>query len=636
MKRFLTAIVFFALAVSCNDVEWHPAGDRIMTEWGENLDPSNVHQEYPRPQMVREDWINLNGMWNYAVTSADVQDSECADGKILVPFSIESALSGVGRRVTGEDALWYEREIVVPARWKGKRVMLNFGAVDWHAQVYVDGEFAGEHKGGYAPFTFDITDLLKKGRKHSLKVKVLDATDKSWQPRGKQILDPYGVWYTAVTGIWQTVWMEAVPASHVKSYLATSDIDNGKLAVNVETLMQEGEVCKVVLSDAGDVVAVAEGCDVVLEVPQMKLWTPDAPHLYDLEISILRDGKVVDAVKGYTAMRKISYGKDHTGHHRIFLNNEPVFQFGTLDQGWWPDGLYTAPCDEALAFDIIKTKEMGFNMIRKHVKVEPARWYWHCDRLGMMVWQDMPNTYENTGKPWNYHEFDKVDDSIFPEEGKINYYNEWSEIIKANRVFPCICVWVPFNEAWGQFDTEAVAAFTRALDDTRLIDYASGGNFYTDCCGEIHDIHNYPEPIMYLYDPARINVLGEYGGLGMPVKGHLWQDSDNWGYAQYKTADEVLKTYETYAVKLSYLIDYGFSAAIYTQITDVEGEVNGLMTYDRKVVKLDVDRLREINKKVIANKYKDEEEGSCCICHMCNGTYSLLRKPLGRDCDGRL
>lgn len=607
MKRFLTAIVFFALAVSCNDVEWHPAGDRIMTEWGENLDPSNVHQEYPRPQMVREDWINLNGMWNYAVTSADVQDSECADGKILVPFSIESALSGVGRRVTGEDALWYEREIVVPARWKGKRVMLNFGAVDWHAQVYVDGEFAGEHKGGYAPFTFDITDLLKKGRKHSLKVKVLDATDKSWQPRGKQILDPYGVWYTAVTGIWQTVWMEAVPASHVKSYLATSDIDNGKLAVNVETLMQEGEVCKVVLSDAGDVVAVDEGCDVVLEVPQMKLWTPDAPHLYDLEISILRDGKVVDAVKGYTAMRKISYGKDHTGHHRIFLNNEPVFQFGTLDQGWWPDGLYTAPCDEALAFDIIKTKEMGFNMIRKHVKVEPARWYWHCDRLGMMVWQDMPNTYENTGKPWNYHEFDKVDDSIFPEEGKINYYNEWSEIIKANRVFPCICVWVPFNEAWGQFDTEAVAAFTRALDDTRLIDYASGGNFYTDCCGEIHDIHNYPEPIMYLYDPARINVLGEYGGLGMPVKGHLWQDSDNWGYAQYKTADEVLKTYETYAVKLSYLIDYGFSAAIYTQITDVEGEVNGLMTYDRKVVKLDVDRLREINKKVIANKYKDEE-----------------------------
>ena len=209
MKRFLTAIVFFALAVSCNDVEWHPAGDRIMTEWGENLDPSNVHQEYPRPQMVREDWINLNGMWNYAVTSADVQDSECADGKILVPFSIESALSGVGRRVTGEDALWYEREIVVPARWKGKRVMLNFGAVDWHAQVYVDGEFAGEHKGGYAPFTFDITDLLKKGRKHSLKVKVLDATDKSWQPRGKQILEPYGVWYTAVTGIWQTVWMEA-------------------------------------------------------------------------------------------------------------------------------------------------------------------------------------------------------------------------------------------------------------------------------------------------------------------------------------------------------------------------------------------------------------------------------------------
>jgi beta-galactosidase/beta-glucuronidase len=393
----------------------------------------------------------------------------------------------------------------------------------------------------------------------------------------------------------------------VNSYLATSDINAKTLAVNVDAELQDGDVCKVVLLDKGEVVACAEGTEVVLDVPQMKLWSPDTPYLYDLEISIVRNGKEVDSVKGYTAMRKISHAKDHTGHYRILLNDEVVFQFGTLDQGWWPDGLYTAPSDEALVFDIIKTKEMGFNMIRKHVKVEPARWYWHCDRLGMFVWQDMPNTYENTGKHWDYHAFDTVDDSNFPEEGKANYYNEWSEIINANKTFPCICVWVPFNEAWGQFDTKKVAEFTRSLDSTRLINYASGGNFYTDCCGEIHDVHNYPDPIMYLTDPNRVNVLGEYGGLGWPVEGHLWQEQENWGYAQFKSAEEVMKTYETYAIKLALLIDYGYAGGIYTQITDVEGEVNGLMTYDRKVVKLDVDRLREINKKVIANKYKDEQ-----------------------------
>ena len=609
MKTLKTVAAFMmALCVcSCNTVEWKPAGDHIMTEWGENLDPANVHQEYPRPQMVREDWVNLNGMWDYAITAADAQDFECADGKILVPFAVESALSGVGRTITGEDALWYQREIVIPARWKGDRIMLNFGAVDWHAQVFVDGIFVGEHKGGYAPFSFDITDYLARGRKHVLKLKVLDSTDNSWQPRGKQILKPYGVWYTAVSGIWQTVWMEAVPQSHVNSYLATSDINAKTLTVNVDAELQEGDVCKVVLLDEGKVIASAEGTEVVLDVPEMKLWSPDSPYLYDLEISVVRNGKEVDAVKGYTAMRKISHAKDHTGHYRILLNDEVVFQFGTLDQGWWPDGLYTAPSDEALVFDIIKTKEMGFNMIRKHVKVEPARWYWHCDRLGMFVWQDMPNTYENTGKHWDYHAFDTVDDSDFPEEGKANYYNEWLEIINANKTFPCICVWVPFNEAWGQFDTKKVAEFTRSLDSTRLINYASGGNFYTDCCGEIHDVHNYPEPIMYLTDPNRVNVLGEYGGLGWPIEGHLWQNNENWGYAQFKSADEVLKTYETYAIKLAWLIDYGYAAAIYTQITDVEGEVNGLMTYDRKVVKLDVDRLREINKKVIANKYKDEQ-----------------------------
>ena len=368
----------------------------------------------------------------------------------------------------------------------------------------------------------------------------------------------------------------------------------------MDAVLEDGDICNVVLLDAGNVVASGEGAEVVLNVPEMKLWSPETPHLYDLEISILRNGETVDQVKGYTAMRKISYGKDDKDFYRVYLNNEPIFQFGTLDQGWWPDGLYTAPTDEALLFDIEMTKNMGFNMIRKHVKVEPARWYWHCDRLGMLVWQDMPNTFDNEGRPWNYKAIDAVPEvDVMPQEGKDNFYNEWGEIINANKVFPCIVTWVPFNEAWGQFDTKEVVAYTRSLDGTRLINAASGGNFYSDCGGEIHDIHNYPNPVLYLYDPARVNVLGEYGGIGWPVEGHLWQTDENWGYIQYKSADEVLETYETYALQLESLADYGFSSAIYTQITDVEGEVNGLMTYDRKVVKLDVDRLRHINTIVI-------------------------------------
>jgi beta-galactosidase/beta-glucuronidase len=599
--RTLAAIVAtFALAVACEDYTWQPAGDRIMTEWGENLDPTMVHQEYPRPQMIREDWKNLNGLWNYAITSADAEDSPCEDGKILVPFAVESALSGVGRTVTDQEALWYEREFTVPFSWRGDRILLHFGAVDWHAQVYVDGNFVGEHKGGYSPFSFDITDQLASKCKHTLKLKVLDTTNQSWQPRGKQVNNPHGIWYTAVTGIWQTVWLEPVSESYVKTYLAVSDIDNSTLKVNVDVKLQEGEVCRVALLDKGVEVASAEGADVTLDVPQMKLWSPDSPYLYDLEISVLREGKTLDKVKGYTAMRKISYAADETGHKRLLLNNEPLFQFGPLDQGWWPDGLYTAPSDEALSFDIIKTKEMGYNMIRKHVKVEPARWYWHCDRLGMLVWQDMPSTFDNRFNGWKYSDFDLVDDKdVFPAEGVANYYNEWAEIIATKKAFPCIVVWVPFNEAWGQFNTQEVVTATRELDDTRLINYASGGNFYRECDAEIFDLHHYPNPKMFLYDESKVNVLGEYGGIGWPVEGHLWQPDKNWGYVQYKSADEVLDTYEKYADMLIPLIDEGFAAAVYTQTTDVEIEVNGLMTYDRKVVKLNVERLSAINRKVI-------------------------------------
>ena len=600
LKHFAFIAMAATAAISCNTAgkaEWAPVGDRIMTRWGEALDPGQVLSEYPRPQMVRDEWVNLNGIWEYAITPSEAEP-EKMDGNILVPFAVESALSGVGRAIGENEALWYEREFTVPEEWAGQRVLLNFGAVDWKAEVYVDDTFVGEHTGGYAPFSFDVTDMLAKGKKHSLKVKVTDRTDKWYQPRGKQVSQPEGIWYTAVTGIWQTVWMEPVPASHIDSYYAVADIDAGTLAVTVDAAVGDGDVVEVVLLSDGDPVAKAEGREVTLAVPEMRLWSPSDPYLYGLEISVLRDGEAVDAVKGYTAMRKISYAADKDGHKRMLLNNEPLFQYGPLDQGWWPDGLYTAPSDEALAFDIEKTKEMGFNMIRKHVKVEPSRWYWHCDRLGMLVWQDMPSIADNSTNVWDNRTYENGTDTQVPDDAKANYYKEWGEIMSAFKVFPCIVTWVPFNEAWGQFDTEEVVKFTRAQDPTRLINYASGGNF-VKCSGDILDLHNYPHPEMYLYDKDYINVLGEYGGIGWPVEGHLWQPDRNWGYVQFKSADEVLDTYEKYADMLIDLIDDGFSGAIYTQTTDVEIEVNGLMTYDRKVVKLDMERLSAINRKVI-------------------------------------
>ena len=597
-RTLLAAAVSAVLLPSCaSQPEWTPAGDRIMTFWGENLDPENVLPEYPRPQLVRDRWINLNGLWEYAITPVDAVP-EKMDGHILVPFAVESALSGVGRSVTEHDALWYEREFSVPKDWAGSRIMLNFGAVDWKAEVYVNDELAGCHTGGYAPFSFDVTDLLLQGKTNSLKVKVTDGTDSWFQPRGKQVSEPEGIWYTAVTGIWQTVWMEPVSESYVKSFHSVADIDASVLNVYVDAVLTEGDACEVVLMGCGNVINKGRGTEVSLHVPQMKLWSPDSPYLYDVEVNIVRDGAVVDRVSGYAAMREISYRKDASGHKRMCLNGEPLFQYGPLDQGWWPDGLYTAPSDEALAFDIQKTKDFGFNMIRKHVKVEPARWYWHCDRLGMLVWQDMPSIEDNHENVWGNRAYDTGTDYPVTQEGKDNYYKEWGEVIAAFKGFPCIVVWVPFNEGWGQFDTEDVVQFTRAQDPTRLINYASGGNF-VHCSGDILDLHNYPHPEMYLYDKEYINVLGEYGGIGWPVEGHLWQPERNWGYVQFKSADEVLDTYEKYAEMLIDLIDDGFAGAIYTQTTDVEIEVNGLMTYDRKVVKLDQERLHAINTKVI-------------------------------------
>ena len=604
MKKLLPIFATLFLLLSCAENEtitWKPAGDKIMTEWGENIDPNNVLPEYPRPQLVRGEWINLNGLWDYAIKPANEEMPEIFDGKILVPFAVESALSGVGKSVGEDDALWYSREFKLPKEWKNSRIRLNFGAVDWKAEVYVDDKFVGEHKGGYAPFAFDITDSLSKKKTHKLVVKVTDGTDSAFQPRGKQVANPNGIWYTAVTGIWQTVWVEPVNEVVVESYSAKADIE--KSILNVRAIARGAKVgddCLIELIENGEVISSANGADVILNVENPKLWSPDSPHLYDLRITIYRNGEILDQVMGYAAMREISVVVDKKGYKRMALNGEPLFQYGTLDQGWWPDGLYTAPTDEALKFDIEKTKEFGFNMIRKHVKVEPARWYWHCDRIGMLVWQDMPNIHDNSLGKWGRRHYDEGIDTPVPNEWKDNYCQEWKEIIQTNEVFPSIVMWVPFNEAWGQFNTEEIVKYTKFLDDTRLVNYASGGNFVR-CSGDVLDLHNYPNPAMYLFDKDYVNVMGEYGGIGFPVEGHLWQTDKNWGYIQYKSADEVADTYEEYANELIGFVKKGFSGAIYTQTTDVEGEVNGLMTYDRKVIKLDVDRIKAINSKVIAS-----------------------------------
>lgn len=604
MKKLLPIFATLFLLLSCAENEtitWKPAGDKIMTEWGENIDPNNVLPEYPRPQLVRGEWINLNGLWDYAIKPANEEMPEIFDGKILVPFAVESALSGVGKSVGVDDALWYSREFKLPKEWKNSRIRLNFGAVDWKAEVYVDDKFVGEHKGGYAPFAFDITDSLSKKKTHQLVVKVTDGTDSAFQPRGKQVANPNSIWYTAVTGIWQTVWMEPVNEVVVESYSAKADIE--KSILNVRAIARGakfGDDCLIELIENGEVISSANGADVILNVENPKLWSPDSPYLYDLRITISRNGEILDQVMGYAAMREISVVVDKKGYKRMALNGEPLFQYGTLDQGWWPDGLYTAPTDEALKFDIEKTKEFGFNMIRKHVKVEPARWYWHCDHIGMLVWQDMPNIHDNSLGKWGRRHYDEGIDTPVPNEWKDNYCKEWKEIIQTNEVFPSIVMWVPFNEAWGQFNTEEIVQYTKFLDDSRLVNYASGGNFVR-CSGDVLDLHNYPNPAMYLFDKDYVNVMGEYGGIGFPVEGHLWQTDKNWGYIQYKNADEVADTYEEYANELIGFVKKGFSGAIYTQTTDVEGEVNGLMTYDRKVIKLDVDRINAINSKVIAS-----------------------------------
>lgn len=628
MKKSILTLFLAALAVTSGAaVKWKPAGDKIKTQWAAKVNPANPLPEYPRPQLVRAEWQNLNGLWNYAITPAEAKTFK-SEGQILVPFAVESSLSGVGRMVGKQNALWYERTFTVPKAWNGRDILLHFGAVDWQSELWVNGQKVGTHTGGYTPFSYNITPYLKKGGKQTLRLRVWDASDNSYQPRGKQVATPMGIWYTPVTGIWQTVWMEPVGKSYIDNYYIVSDVDHGKMNVSVDLKGADaGSEVKIDVLEGGIgynpekpstrviASATAQAGKAEISIPDAKLWSPDSPYLYGIKVTLSKGGKVVDQVNGYTAMRKISKQKDDSPNHynRMALNNKVLFEFGPLDQGWWPDGLYTAPTDEALKFDIAKTKDFGFNMIRKHIKVEPARWYFYCDQLGMLVWQDMPSIADHSGRvlasrdpeiakvqhnKWSSDSFLGGTDCPIPNEWKQNYYKEWGEIIAALKNFQCIVVWVPFNEAWGQFDTPKAVEFTRKQDPTRLINESSGGNY--SLSGDILDAHHYPCPAMNVFEGKMINVLGEYGGIGYPVPGHLWKQDQNWGYGKVKeNGQQVLDQYKEFADMLKVFIKTGCSAAVYTQTTDVEVEVNGLMTYDRAVIKINEAQIRDINQSVI-------------------------------------
>ncbi|MEJ5994187.1 sugar-binding domain-containing protein [Pedobacter sp. Du54] len=602
--KFSTCLIAlsFLISFTATAQTWKPVSGKIASPWAEKVDPTKPLPEYPRPQLVRDNnWKNLNGLWDYAIIKKeDTAMPKLWDGKILVPFAIESSLSGVGKTVGEENLLWYHTTIDI-GKMKNS-IQLHFGAVDWRTDVYVNGALAGSHEGGFDPFSFNITPFLKKGSKQEIALRVWDPSDKGPQPRGKQVVKPSGIWYTPVTGIWQTVWIESVASTHIVSTRQTPDIDAKSLNLftKVTNVLADDKV-RISAYDGANKVAFVEAApnqEATLSLQEQKLWSPTHPFLYDLTIEVVRGGKVIDQAKSYFAMRKSSLGKDKDGTMRMLLNNEFTFQYGPLDQGWWPDGLYTAPTDEALKFDITKTKEMGFNMIRKHIKVEPARWYYECDKQGVLVWQDMPSG--DLGNKWEMRvgDYGGTDKDRTPAS-EASYRKDWNNIMDALHNFPSIVVWVPFNEAWGQFKTKEITEWTKKKDPSRLVNSASGGNF--EVTGDIVDLHNYPEPKMPrpdIFGKTQAIVLGEFGGLGLPVLNHTWQDNNNWGYQTFKNADELFAKYSTFMDRLAVLIQKGLSAAVYTQTTDVEIETNGLMTYDRKVIKVPVEKLKGVTDKL--------------------------------------
>ncbi len=572
--------------------EWKKGNPPLATRWFSEAGPEQARPEYPNPAMAREAWMNLNGLWRYAVRPRGEQlldqpgpaPAAGWEGEILVPWPVESALSGVQRPVSPEQRLWYSRTFTVPAEWRKKKILLHFEAVDWQSQVWVNGIEVGYHEGGYDAFSFDITPALRFAGDEVVTVAVWDPTDTGTQPRGKQVLKPGGIFYTACTGIWGTVWVEPVPVTRIEELRIVPDVAAGAVTVTctVAGALPRSRLALTALEE-GRIVASASGAadaPIRLAIPGARLWSPATPHLYDLKVQLIDREKVTDQVSSYFGLRSITVGPDQAGVTRLLLNGEPLFQAGPLDQGFWPDGIYTAPTEEAMVYDLEVLKRMGFNMLRKHVKVEPRRFYYHCDRLGVLVWQDMPSGDQSLNP-------DQVDLVRTPASAA-QYYLELGRMVASLFNHPSIVMWVPFNEGWGQFDSGKVVEFIRGLESTRLVNQASG---WTDRGGgDVVDWHRYPGPDSPIPEPLRAAVLGEFGGLGLKSAGHMWTE-ENWGYQKMEDAAGLQKRYEQLWTRVWELQETaGLSAAVYTQTTDVETEANGLMTYDREIIKQDIAR----------------------------------------------
>lgn len=590
MKQLI--LLSICLILTFQAMAWTPKGDKIKTQWGETVTPENAWRTYPRPQLKRTDWQNLNGLWKYAIIDQKTEKNAVKfTDEILVPFAIESSLSGVAKTFTPNDKLWYQRSFTVNAKDKGKQILLHFGAVDYACQVWVNNKLVGSHTGGNNPFSFNITSALKASGIQTLELSVVDPTDYESITRGKQQLNQKGIWYTPVSGIWQTVWFEAVNNTYINSVLTTSDIAKKTIQLNFDIVNAKGnERLKIkVLNGKNEIAVVNQKVtdNIEISIPNPVLWSLATPKLYTLQIELLNGKKSIDKVESYFAMREVKVAKDNMGYNRVFLNGKPVFQYGTLDQGWWPDGLLTPPSPEAMIWDMIQLKEMGFNTIRKHIKVEPALYYYYADSLGIMLWQDMPSGFATARAKEEHIGHLDTKDWEAPASVAAEWRKEFTEMITNLRFFSCITTWVVFNEGWGQHNTVENVKWAQNLDKSRIINGVTG---WTDRkLGDMYDVHNYPVTSMIKtkYNDNRISALGEFGGLGLPLKEHLWNPNmRNWGYKNIDGAIDLATDYARLMYDLETLIAQGLGAAIYTQTTDVEGEVNGLITYDRKIIKL--------------------------------------------------